>query len=115
MNGETIKTMLELGPLSTQDVVVGGERFEIIKTTIQNICSCTVEAGTTGFCDGDYGHGSRLYFKLNWHDDGAENSYGENTITFATGGDCEIRNFITALKFATAVLEYQLNESKIFS
>lgn len=112
MDKETIKDMLDIGPLSSKEVTVGGESFETIKANIQTICSCAVQVGTTGFCDGDYGHGSRLYFKLNWHDDGASNGHGGNTITFSTGGDYEIRNFITALKFATAVLEYQIAEKE---
>lgn len=75
-----------------------------------------VEAGTTGFCGGDSGHGGRTYFRIqdlgstdirvNTHRD----RFGEDGFEVVLGGDCELDTVITALKFITKVLEDQSQE-----
>lgn len=71
-----------------------------------------VEAGTTGYCGGDSGHGARTYFRI---EDIASTDIAVNVIPpgrkgqggfeVALGGDCEIDTIIKALKFIVKVLE----------
>ncbi len=75
-----------------------------------------VEAGTTGYCGGDSGHGGRTYFRIK---DAAcsdmkiqsnVNQYGCSELEVTLGGDCELETMIRALKFITKVLEEESRE-----
>lgn len=77
-----------------------------------------VEAGTTGYCGGDSGHGGRTYFRIKnvgcsdmrvrairrpYQDEADE-------LEVILGGDCELETMIRALKFITKVLEEETQE-----
>ena len=75
----------------------------------------SVEAGTNGYQGGDYGHGSRTYFRIT--DCGstdirvkAHGFDGDEGLEVTLGGDCELETIIRALKFITKVLEDQAKE-----
>lgn len=77
-----------------------------------------VEAGTTGYCGGDAGHGGRTYFRIQnaactdmeVHSYATPHSYdGDDGVEVVLAGDCELETMIQALKFIVKVLE---DESK---
>lgn len=77
-----------------------------------------VEAGSTGFCGGDSGHGCRTYFRI---EDLAGTDIDVNIIDggnghikgfeVTLGGDTELETTITALKFIVQCLEDAMNEN----
>jgi len=71
-----------------------------------------VEVGTTGFCGGDFGHGSRTFFKIK--DEGGTalfvNGEESEEVEIALGGDTELATFIEGLEFALKVLKEQSEE-----
>lgn len=75
-----------------------------------------VEAGTTGYCGSDTGHGGRTYFRIQDAacTDMEIHSYttrcGSNGFEVYLGGDCELETMIRALKFITKVLEDESKE-----
>lgn len=80
-------------------------------------CGLIVEAGTTGFKGGDSGHGCRTYFRLE-APEGCDFILTEKKIlpsmseygggfSIIAGGDWELHQLITGLKFAVKVLEDQ--------
>lgn len=84
-----------------------------ITTYKREICSANVleaEASTNGFQGGDFGHGSRTYFRIEniggtdmeVHTFGIDGSDG---FEVSLGGDCELETIIVALKFITKALE----------
>ena len=90
-----------------------------ITTYSRDVISCNileVEAGTTGYCGGDTGHGSHSYIRI--YDaaftDMEIHSYttccGSNGFEVCLGGDCELETMIRALKFITKVLEEESKE-----
>lgn len=91
-----------------------------ITTYSRDVVSCNileVEAGTTGYCGGDTGHGGRTYFSIK---DAActdmdvrvmRDRFGDCTgFEVCLGGDCELETMIRALKFITKVLEEEAKE-----
>ena len=86
-----------------------------ITTYARDLTNCNlleVEAGTTGYCGGDTGHGGRTYFRI--ADEGGTdirvnpfvNKYGDcEGFEVTLGGDAELETIIRALKFITKVLE----------
>jgi len=79
-----------------------------ITTYIRDVVSCNileVEAGTTGYCGGDTGHGGRTYFRIQDAacTDMEIHSYttrcGSNGFEVCLGGDCELETMIRALKY----------------
>lgn len=90
-----------------------------ITTYSRDFVSCNileVEAGTTGYCGGDTGHGGRTYFRIQ---DSAStdmeirtfvDKHGCNGFEVFLGGDCELETTIRALKFITKVLEDESKE-----
>ena len=91
-----------------------------ITTYSRDVVSCNileVEAGTTGYCGGDTGHGGRTYFSIK---DAActdmdvrvmRDRLGDCTgFEVSLGGDCELETMIRALKFITKVLEEESKE-----
>lgn len=69
----------------------------------------SVEAGTTGYCGGDTGHGGRTYFKI--MDEGGTDitvnklrSIGKGGFEVLLGGDAELDTIIDALEFILQVL-----------
>ena len=91
-----------------------------ISTYTREVISCNileVEAGTTGYCGGDTGHGGRTYFRI--QDAGCtdmdihvlRDRFGDSTgFEVFLGGDCELETTIRALKFITKVLEEEAKE-----
>ena len=79
-------------------------------TTITSANILEVEAGTTGPCGGDSGHGGRAILRIadmagtdidvTWDADKKE-------LVIELGGDCELHTFTCALKFAVEVYEAQ--------
>lgn len=72
-----------------------------ITTYIRDVVSCNileVEAGTTGYCGGDTGHGGRTYFRIQDAacTDMEIHSYttrcGSNGFEVCLGGDWRVRN-----------------------
>lgn len=90
--------------------IIDGIRVDTKTREIEDFNILEVEAGTTGFCGGDSGHGARTYFRI--EDLGCtdirpiviENG-DESGIVVVLGGDAELRTTIEALKFITRVLE----------
>lgn len=79
--------------------------------TLANILKA--EAGTTGLCGGDTGHGGRTYFALE--------DLGSTDISFDVsvdrlevylGGDCELYTITEALKFITKIFEEAINKKE---
>jgi hypothetical protein len=90
-----------------------------ITTYSRDIYDCnvlSVEAGTTGYREGDSGHGGRTYFRIK--DEGGTDMsvkthvdhYGCSEFEVTLGGDCELDTMIKALKFITKVLEDESQE-----
>lgn len=85
-----------------------------ITTFSREVVSCNVlevEAGTTGYCGGDTGHGGRTYFRIQ---DLASTDIniqsfitpcGNKEFEITLGGDTELETMIRALRFITKVLE----------
>lgn len=75
-----------------------------------------VEAGTTGYCGGDAGHGGRTYFRITdlggtaMRVNQTTDRYGDSGFEVTLGGDCELDTMIMALKFITKVLEDEAKE-----
>ncbi len=71
------------------------------------------EAGTTGFCGGDSGHGGKTYFSI---EDlgGTDISFdvSEHKLEVHLGGDCELQTITSALKFITSVFEDAMNNKE---
>lgn len=66
------------------------------------------EAGTTGRCGGDSGHGGRTFFRI-FNEGGSDirvttNDCGEE-LSVELGGDCELDTIIEALRAITLILE----------
>ena len=90
-----------------------------LTTYSRDIYDCnvlSVEAGTTGYCGGDSGHGGRTYFRIK--DEGGTDMhvvthtdrFGCSEFEVLLGGDCELDTMIKALKFITKVLEDEAKE-----
>ena len=97
--------------------IVNNVRLTTYKREITNANIISVEAGTTGLCGGDSGHGGRTYFRIDdlggtcMYVNVDKNEYGDATgFEIELEGDAELDTFIKALKFATKVLEDQKNE-----
>ncbi len=77
-----------------------------------------VEAGTTGYCGGDTGSGSRTYFRIknvgctDMCVRAIRRPYQSEAdeLEVILGGDCELETMIRALKFITKVLEDESRE-----
>lgn len=97
-----------------------GIRVDTYKREIFNANILEVEAGSTGYCGGDSGHGSRHYIRLKdlgstdirvkIGDQEFDELYKDKGIEIILGGDTELDTMITALKFVTKVLEDAANE-----
>ena len=94
--------------------MVDGVEVKTLIQGIEGLSMMTVEAGTTGFCGGDSGHGGRTYLRI--ADDGSTDmsakitgtscgNAGEVEIWF--GGDDEMLNVIHLLEFAAETLRKQ--------
>jgi hypothetical protein len=115
---------------------IDGVRFNTEKKEIVSCNIIEVEAGTTGYCGGDTGHGGRTLFRLtnkastdmriSFHTN--YSPYGKieigdlqlqgihgtagfdleaDEIQIYFGGDCELETFIEALEFAIETLKKQ--------
>lgn len=79
-------------------------------TRERDVIGVEVEAGTTGYCGGDSGHGGRTYFRIE-SDCGLDfevrpiGEYGMDGFEFLAGGDWELASIIEALKFIVQALE----------
>lgn len=91
---------------------------KMITTFTREVCSANileVEAGTNGFHDGDSGHGSRTYIRI---EDQASTDIrvkalgkdGREGVEIVLGGDCELETMIKALKFITQALEEGIDD-----
>jgi hypothetical protein len=101
---------------------------EIVETRVKEFYSANmikVEVGTTGFCDGDAGHGGRTYFSIidlgctamscQIFDGRREmnfDNFDNDGFGVVLGGDTELMTFLDALKFAVDVLEMQIRKRK---
>jgi len=102
----------ELGDFGISTRQVNGQTVPTLSCEIISCPILEVEVGTNGKQGGDSGHGGRTYFSVQdvagtditvtpiKNDDN-----GGVVIEF--GGDLELEMFISALKFAVAVLEAQ--------
>jgi hypothetical protein len=90
-----------------------------ITTYSRDIYDCnilSVEAGTTGYCGGDSGHGGRTYFRIkdeggtDMHATTHTDHFGCSEFEVLLGGDCELDTMIKALRFITKVLEDEAKE-----
>ena len=97
--------------------IVGSKAITTLK---EELCSASIletEVGTNGLKGGDYGHGSRLYFRVEEVGGGIietkqiVDSLGAHSgIEITLGGDTEIINFITFLRRSADFLESQLKK-----
>ena len=89
---------------------IGGIEVPTYKREVVSANVLEVEAGTNGYQDGDTGHGSRTYFRIE-NEGGTDiqvrplGRYGDEGFEVTLGGDCELETIITALKFIIKVLE----------
>lgn len=84
-----------------------------VPTFSREIFNCnvlTVEAGTTGYCGGDTGHGGRTYIRI--QDEGgtdihahALGKYGDEGVEILLGGDTELETMVQALEFVLKALK----------
>lgn len=94
---------------------IDGENVEILSKDIFCCNSFDVEVGTNGYKGGDWGHGSRTYFKIQ---NTAGSSIEVNVSKFkdgfevTLGGDSELQTIIEALEFIVETLKYQSEEEK---
>ncbi|MEA4822141.1 MAG: hypothetical protein VB122_07970 [Erysipelotrichales bacterium] len=96
---------------------INGETVETWVAEMVSANMLEVEAGTTGYCGGDTGHGGRTYFRLkdlastDMKANVVANQYGDaEEVTIEFGGDCELSIFIESLEFALKVLKEQSRE-----
>lgn len=97
-----------------------GIKVDTYKREIFNANILEVEAGSTGYCGGDSGHGARHYIRLKdlggtdirvkIGDKEFDELDKDKGIEIILGGDTELDTIITALKFVTKVLEDAANE-----
>ena len=118
---------------------IDGVRFDTEKKEIVSCNIIEVEAGTTGYCGGDTGHGGRTLFRINnlastdmrlsFHTN--YSPYGKieigdlqlqgihgtagfdleaEEIEIVFGGDCELDTFIEALEFALETLKKKIHK-----
>ncbi len=101
-------------------VVVDGIEVKTRKQKIVGLNIITVEAGTTGYCGGDSGHGGRTVLRIKdesstdmrcrLRDSGKEYEYDYlNQIDLILGGDSEMETLIEALEFAVDTLKKQID------
>lgn len=91
---------------------IDGVPVEIFSRDIVSANILHVEAGSTGYCGGDSGHGGRTYFSIT---DESSTDIGINLINeydndnkgfeVFLGGDCELDTTITALEFILKALK----------
>ena len=89
---------------------IDGVPVEIFSRDIVSANILHVEAGSTGYCGGDSGHGGRTYFSIT---DESSTDIGVNLINdydikgfeVFLGGDCELDTTITALEFILTALK----------
>jgi hypothetical protein len=89
------------------------------KRVLEGICSLSVEAGSTGYCGGDSGHGGRAVLVLvneNCFDLRLEYAGGgvfiePKRVSIVVGGDAEMEQFAEALEFAAKTIR-AANERK---
>lgn len=96
-------------------VNVNGIDVDTYKTEIGDINILEVEAGTTGYCGGDTGHGGRTYFRVSdlastdmrcrIYSGGKQYELGHvSEIEIMFGGDSEMDTFCEALRFGVEVI-----------
>lgn len=91
-----------------------GVEFNTWQREIIDANMLEVEAGTTGYCGGDSGHGGRTYLQIknlastdiNVNIIGSE--YDCEGFEIILGGDSELSTFIEALEFALQVLKEEI-------
>lgn len=111
------KKKVEIMPTETW---VGEKKVNGIRVPIcgGRYVSCNilgVEVGTTGFCCGDSGHGSRTY--LSFTNDANTDMrvaidgkmHSPKSVELLFGGDCELTSLIQSLEFALKTLKDQAN------
>lgn len=91
---------------------VNGENVVAFKTEMTNCNILSVEAGTTGYCGGDAGHGGRTFFKIKneastyWQVYEEKDGWGDTeAVEIQLGGDAELQTIIEALEFIVQVLK----------
>ena len=120
--------------------IIDGIHIETEKSECISANIIGVEAGTTGYCGGDSGHGGRTYFRLSdlastemrlsftsQHSynngvveiDGKQYQVGSiscsnleaSDIQIVFGGDCELDTFIEALEFTLNTLKKKVKKN----
>lgn len=89
------------------DKIIPTYRTEIISANVLE-----VEAGSTGYCGGDSGHGGRTYFRIcdlastDMHTKIIRDDHNSQIgFEVSLGGDTELDTMIDSLKFILSVLE----------
>ena len=75
-----------------------------------------VEAGTTGFCGGDTGHGGRTYLRIK--DLGGtdiKSVSSEQGVEILLGGDTELQTICEALQFILDTIEKDITTQKVLT
>lgn len=80
-----------------------------------------IEAGTTGYCGGDSGHGGRTYFSIkdlggtDLHAEADKDKFGStHEVKILVGGDAELTTMIEALEFILQVLKDGADETVLY-
>ena len=92
---------------------IDGIEIDIHSDVFNSANILKAEAGTTGFCGGDTGHGGRTYFALEdlGSTDISFNVSGKRLEVYL-GGDCELYTITDALKFITNIFEKAINKKE---
>jgi hypothetical protein len=110
-----------LGAVETRArVLKDGNKTEVVtQASHDNLIGLEYEAGTTGEKGGDWGHGSRVYLRLEKNPDGGNGggvgwkiTASEDKVEIILGGDWEIAAIKSALRFMLETLEEQTKVSK---
>lgn len=97
-------------------VLTDGSTLVTYQRKISRLNILEIEAGTTGICGGDSGHGGRTYFRIEdlGGTDITVNKIGDGIsnggVEVILGGDSELETIIEGLKFIIQALEDGKNE-----
>ena len=102
-------------PAESQIREIDGRKVVTWERACVDACLLSVEVGTNGFHDGDSGHGSRTYIRLQDQGstdlrcttDGQGDQDHSDVIEIILGGDAELRTVKEALRWILMILETQ--------
>jgi len=91
----------------------GSKTLVETKVSRDDFINLEYEVGTTGEAGGDWGHGSRVYLRLeNQGSTGWKITATDNKVEIILGGDGEIEAIKQALRFMLQTLEEQTQEEQ---